>query len=83
MEKKISKPDLDYYFGVIKACELSGKHYIKKSHYKAILDMAKKDGKLKTEKKNNQKKSSFSSFDTDDFFNAALRRGFRETGVTE
>jgi hypothetical protein len=72
LENKIAKADLDYYLGVIKACELSGKHYIKKSHYKAILDMAKKDGKVKTEKKKNQNKSSFGSFNTDDFFSAAL-----------
>jgi hypothetical protein len=34
--------------------------------------MAKKDGKVKAEKKKNKNKSSFGSFDTDDFFNAAL-----------
>jgi hypothetical protein len=77
LENKISKTDLDYYLGVIKACELSGKHYIKKSHYKAILEMAKKDGKIKQEKPKAKKNMGLgNSFDSDEFFQAALQASY-------
>ena len=39
--------EFDYYVGVVRDQELQGKHYKKKTHYKAILDMAMKDRKVK------------------------------------
>ena len=40
---KLSVEEFDYYVGVIADNELKGHHYKKKTHYQAILDMAKKD----------------------------------------
>lgn len=40
---KLSLEEFDYYVGVIADNELKGHHYKKKTHYQAILDMAKKD----------------------------------------
>lgn len=44
---KLSVEEFDYYVGVVADQELSGKKYKKKTHYQAILDMAKKDRKIK------------------------------------
>ena len=44
---KLSLEEFDYYVGVIRDQELQGKHYKKKTHYQAILDMAMKDRKTK------------------------------------
>lgn len=41
----LSIDELDYYLGVIRDCEANGKHF-KKTHYQAILDMARKDRKV-------------------------------------
>ena len=43
---ELSSEELDKYIGIVRDCELSGKHY-KKSHYQAIRDMVKKDRKVK------------------------------------
>ena len=40
---KLSVEEFDHYVGVIADNELKGHHYKKKTHYQAILDMAKKD----------------------------------------
>ena len=40
---KLSVEEFDYYVGVIADNELKGHRYKKKTHYQAILDMAKKD----------------------------------------
>ena len=42
----LSYEEIDKYFSIIVECEKSGKHYKKKSHYQAIVDMAKKDRKV-------------------------------------
>ena len=42
---KLSLDELHKYIEVIVECEKNGKHYKKKSHYQAILDMAMKDRK--------------------------------------
>ena len=44
---ELSIEEFDKYVGVVADCELSGQHYKKKTHYKAILDMAKKDRRVK------------------------------------
>lgn len=44
---KLTIDEFNYYVGVVRDQELAGKHYKKKTHYKAILDMAMKDRKIK------------------------------------
>lgn len=43
--KRLSRHEIEHYFGVVVECEKSGKHF-KKTHYQAILEMAEKDRKL-------------------------------------
>ena len=43
---KLSLDELHKYFDIITECEKNGKRYRKKSHYQAILEMAKKDRKI-------------------------------------
>ena len=43
---KMSVEEFDYYVRVVADNELKGHHYKKKTHYKAILDMATKDRKV-------------------------------------
>ena len=45
---ELSFDELHRYIGAVRDCELAGKHYKKKTHYQAILDMAKKDRRVKT-----------------------------------
>jgi histidinol phosphatase-like PHP family hydrolase len=40
---ELSVEEFDKYVGIVADMELSGKHYKKKTHYQAILDMAAKD----------------------------------------
>lgn len=44
---KLSLDELHKYFEVIKECEKNGKRYKKKTHYQAVLDMARKDRQVK------------------------------------
>ena len=44
---KLSLDEFNKYVSIVADCELSGQHYKKKTHYQAILDMARKDRKLK------------------------------------
>lgn len=44
---KLSLEEFDRYVGIVADCELGGKPFTKKTHYKAILDMAIKDRKIK------------------------------------
>ena len=41
--EEISLDEFDKYVAIIAECELSGKHFKRKTHFRAILDMAKKD----------------------------------------
>ena len=43
---KLSLDELHKYFDIVTECEKNGKRYKKKSHYQAILDMARKDRKI-------------------------------------
>ena len=45
--EKLSIEEFDYYVGVVADCILSGKQYKRKTHYQAILDMAREDRKVK------------------------------------
>jgi predicted phage replisome organizer len=44
---KLSLEEFDHYVGVVADCILSGKPFKKKTHYKAILDMALADRRIK------------------------------------
>lgn len=44
---KLSIAEFNKYIGIVADCELNGKPYRKKTHYQAILDMAKEDRKVK------------------------------------
>ena len=44
---KLSIEEFNRYVAAVAECELAGKHYKKKTHYQAILDMANKDRKVK------------------------------------
>lgn len=41
-----SLDEIDKYFSIIVDCEKSGKHYKKKTHFQAFIDMAKKDRRI-------------------------------------
>ena len=43
---QLSLGEIEKYFGIIVGCERKGKRYKKKTHYQAILDMARKDRKI-------------------------------------
>ena len=40
---RLSLEEFDRYVGIVRDQELAGKHYRKRTHYQAILDMAEKD----------------------------------------
>ncbi|MBR3963857.1 MAG: hypothetical protein IKJ80_00430 [Clostridia bacterium] len=44
---ELSVAEFDKYVGVVADMEQNGHHYKRKTHYKAILDMALKDRKVK------------------------------------
>ena len=44
---KLSIEEFDKYVAAVAECELNGKHYKKKTHYQAILEMAQKDRRIK------------------------------------
>jgi hypothetical protein len=44
---KLSVEEFDKYVGIVADCEEKGQHFKKKTHYQAILDMAKKDRRIK------------------------------------
>ena len=45
--QRLSIDEFNYYVGVVADCELSGKRFKNNTHYQAILDMARKDRKVK------------------------------------
>ena len=44
--EKLSLDEFDKYVSIVAECELNGKHFKKKSHYQAILDMVAKDRRV-------------------------------------
>lgn len=44
---ELSIEEFDKYVEIVAECELSGQHYKKKTHYKAIMDMVEKDRRVK------------------------------------
>lgn len=45
---KLSLEEFNKYVGIVRDCELNGKPYTRKTHYQAILDMVKKDRRVKS-----------------------------------
>lgn len=45
--ERLSWDELHKYIGIVREAEKNGKHYKKKSHYQAILDMVAKDRRVK------------------------------------
>lgn len=43
---RLSIDELDKYIDIVAQCEINGKHFKKKTHYQAILDMAAKDRRV-------------------------------------
>ncbi len=52
LTEMLSLDELEKYFAVIVKCEKGGKKFTRKSHYQAIIDMAKKDRKIKNRSQN-------------------------------
>ena len=44
---KLSYDEFNKYVGIVADCEEKGQHFKKKTHYQAILDMAKRDRRIK------------------------------------
>lgn len=44
---RLSQDEIDKYVAIVAECEINGKHFKKKSHYQAILDMVEKDRRTK------------------------------------
>lgn len=66
LEKNLAGEDLKHYIDAIIACEGKGKLYKNKTHFQAIVEMAKADGKY------GLKSDCTKSYDLDDFYAAAL-----------
>ena len=45
--ERLSWDELNKYIGIVRDAEKNGKHYKRKSHYQAILDMVEKDRRVK------------------------------------
>ncbi|MBQ3063970.1 MAG: phage replisome organizer N-terminal domain-containing protein [Clostridia bacterium] len=43
---ELSTAEMEKYFKIVTDCESAGKHYRKRTHYQAILDMAEKDRRV-------------------------------------
>lgn len=83
---ELSYDEFNHYVGIVRDCEQKGLHYRKKTHYQAIMEMATAD-RLKAAKASKAPRSkgapknqpsSFSSFDTDEFYRANIRQTFGE-----
>ena len=68
LEKNLSEEDMQHYIDAIITCEGKGKLYKNKTHYQAIVEMAKADGKY------GLSSDSKKSYDLDEFFAASLAR---------
>ncbi len=76
LKANLDPEDLNYYIGVIISCENNGKCYKRKSHYQAILDMAKQDGKYGKTK--SAQPVAEKSYDLDEFYETALKHSMDE-----
>lgn len=78
---ELSLDELHHYCGIVRDCELSGKKFKRKTHYQAIMEMAMADRKKDVSPKKGSKpkvnsSQSEGSFNTNDFFDTAVRKTF-------
>ena len=78
---ELSLDEFDYYVGVVRDCERKGQKFKRKTHFQAIMEMAMADRMkaVSPQKKSNPKKQDgqqAGSFDTNDFYAAAVRKTF-------
>ena len=59
---ELSWEEFDKYVAIVAEMERSGKHYKKKTHYQAILDMAAKDRKVHKRKETDDEGESYEGF---------------------
>lgn len=72
LNNTLTTDDIEHYIKAIASCENKGKKYVNKTHYQAIIDMAKKDGKYAKASKTKK------TYDLDDFFAAALQSSIND-----
>lgn len=68
LENNLSQEDMQHYIEAIITCEGKGKRYKNKTHYEAIISMAKKDGKYGAAVENNK------TYNLDEFYEAAVSK---------
>ena len=68
LENNLSQEDMQHYIEAIVTCEGKGKRYKNKTHYEAIIAMAKKDGKYGAAVENNK------TYNLDEFYEAAVSK---------
>lgn len=79
LKSLLSSDDLKYYLSVIADNESRGHSYTKRSHYEAVIDMAKADGKIKVPKKAKerpQRKTKYAGFNAEDALMRAMERSY-------
>ena len=80
IRKNISAEDLRHYCEVVISSEAKGHSYTKKTHFEAIMEMAKKDGKLinctPSAKGTPRAVPKYGNFDINEAFAAALERSY-------
>ncbi len=77
---QMSYAELEHYLGVVADCEESGKVYTRRAHRDAIIEMCADDRAAGI---GIPRKPAAGSFNTRDFFTAAVRRSFKEYGQNE
>lgn len=80
---ELSLDEFNHYVGVVRDCELNGQRFRRKTHYQAIMEMALADRMKAVSPKKKSKPKAMGgqregSFDTDEFYEAAVRRTFAD-----
>lgn len=77
---QMSYEELEHYLGVVAGCEKSGKVYTRRAHHDAIIEMCADDRAAGI---SIPRKAVTGSFDTRDFFAAAVKKAFNEYDKSE
>ena len=72
---QMSYEELEHYLGVVAGCEESGKVYTRRAHHDAIIEMCADDRAAGI---SIPRKAATGSFDTRDFFAAAVKKALNE-----
>ena len=85
LKNELSDDDIIHYCEVIIDSEKRGHRYTKRSHFSAIMDMAKKDGKAAGRKQKSKEREipKYGNFNIDEVFEAALARSYAEDAAFE